>query len=336
MNTHSLMRRQRGISLVELMIAILLGMILTAGILQIVLANKSTYRVNEGLSRMQENVRFAQQLLARDIRMVGYTGCASGADFPVLNVLNPPADSQYNMGVGLTGHQYSGSSWSDAVPTAISGTIDTASDALSMEMLVGAGTRLAEEMPNTSADLKVVSPSAVSDFDILFVSDCTRGAVFQVTNVTTGSSSGRDNLVHNTGVGSPGNAQKELTDDNQPFGTDASIWQLTSLTYYIAPSAVTNNRGETVNALWRLEVGQARELVRGVESMRLWYGVDVNDDGVPNRYVRAADVSDWGAVIAVRVQLTVNSVDDVASDGDGRIRQTFTQTIKIRNRGMDA
>lgn len=331
----SLYSRQRGISLVELMISVLLAMILTAGVLHIVLANKTTYRMNEGLSRMQENVRFSMHLLARDLRMVGYTGCASGAAFPVVNTLNPSADYEYDLAVGLLGHEYSGG-WSDAVPTSISTSIDTDSDALSLDMLVGGGARLADEMPNTSADLKVVTPSNVEDHDILFISDCTRGAVFQVTNVTT-SGSGKDNLVHNTGGSSiPGNAQKELSDDNQPFGTDASIWQLTSLTYYVAPSAQTNNRGQSVNALWRLEVGQARELVQGVSALHFWFGEDLNDDGVPNRYVGASDVTDWGKVIAVRVQITVDSVDAVSSEGNGRITQTFTQTIKIRNRGIGA
>lgn len=333
MNPLTLSFRQRGISLVELMISVLLAMLLTGGILHVVLANKTTYRVNEGLSRMQENVRFSMQLLARDIRMVGYTGCAAGSDFPTVNTLNGSSANEYDLGVGLLGHENNGSGWSDPLPVGAN-SIDTASDALSLEMLVGGGARLADEMPNTSADLKVVTPSNVEKFDILFISDCTRGAVFQVTNVTTGGGSGKDNLVHNTGTGTPGNAQKQLTDDNQPFGTDASIWQLTSLTYYVAPSAQTNNRGESVNALWRLEVGQARELVRGVSALQLWYGEDLNDDGVPNRYVGATDVTDWGAVGAVRVQLTVDSVDDVIPDGDGRITQTFTQTIKIRNRGM--
>lgn len=65
-------RRQRGLSLIELMIAITLGLLLLAGITQIFLANKVTFNTTDSLSRLEENGRFAMEILAKHIRMAGY------------------------------------------------------------------------------------------------------------------------------------------------------------------------------------------------------------------------------------------------------------------------
>ncbi|MCD2449273.1 PilW family protein [Methylicorpusculum oleiharenae] len=64
-------------TLIEIMIALLIGAFLLGGILQIFINTKQTYRMQEGLSRLQENGRFAMDFLARDIRMAGYWGCLS-------------------------------------------------------------------------------------------------------------------------------------------------------------------------------------------------------------------------------------------------------------------
>ncbi|MGZ8239917.1 MAG: PilW family protein [Methylobacter sp.] len=72
-------RSQKGLTLIELMIAMLLGIFLIGGVLQIFLSSKQTYRMQENLSRLQENGRFTLDFLARDIRMTGYWGCLQKA-----------------------------------------------------------------------------------------------------------------------------------------------------------------------------------------------------------------------------------------------------------------
>ncbi len=64
--------KQRGISLVEIMVALVAGLLMLAGVIQIFLANKQTYRINEAAARIQENARIAMELLGRQVRMVGY------------------------------------------------------------------------------------------------------------------------------------------------------------------------------------------------------------------------------------------------------------------------
>jgi type IV pilus assembly protein PilW len=65
-------RQQRGISLVEIMVALLLSLVLSAGVLEIYLSSKQSYRAQEGYSRLQENARFAIETLAHYIRFTGY------------------------------------------------------------------------------------------------------------------------------------------------------------------------------------------------------------------------------------------------------------------------
>ncbi len=64
--------RQSGLTLIEIMVALLIGAFLLAGVIQIFIANKQTYRVQENLSRMQENGRFALDYISRYIRTAGY------------------------------------------------------------------------------------------------------------------------------------------------------------------------------------------------------------------------------------------------------------------------
>ena len=76
----SIRSRQQGLTLIEIMVALLIGAFLLAGVIQIFIVNKQTYRVQENLSRMQENGRFAMDYLSRYIRLAGYV-----ANDPLVN-----------------------------------------------------------------------------------------------------------------------------------------------------------------------------------------------------------------------------------------------------------
>ena len=134
------------------------------------------------------------------------------------------------------------------------------------------------------------------------------------------------------------------------FGLDASVSAIESHTFYIAPSVGKNNDGNNQLSLWRKSTLSAPiELVEGVENLQLLYGEDTDSDDIPNKYQRADEVTDWAAVVTIRVTVIVNSIDNVGStsvpvlscgdrciDGevyDGLIRRSFTQTMHIRNRG---
>lgn len=71
------MHRQIGLSLIELMIALVIAALLTLGMIQIFVGSKVAYQVQEGLSRIQENGRFSLQYLEKNARLAGYMGCGS-------------------------------------------------------------------------------------------------------------------------------------------------------------------------------------------------------------------------------------------------------------------
>lgn len=70
-------RTQRGMSLIELMIAILIGAILLVGLVQVFSASRTAYQLSQSVARNQENARFALDFLTRDIRMAGHAGCVN-------------------------------------------------------------------------------------------------------------------------------------------------------------------------------------------------------------------------------------------------------------------
>lgn len=79
-------RVERGFSIVELMIALLLGVILLGGVIQVFLSSRQTYSANEAMSRMQENGRFALEFIARSARLAGYIEptLAAGKPLPLV------------------------------------------------------------------------------------------------------------------------------------------------------------------------------------------------------------------------------------------------------------
>ena len=84
MNKHINWRhQQRGLSLVELMVALVLGLVLMTGVIQVFLASRQTYATNEAMARMQENGRFALEFISRSARLAGYVEAIYTGDKPL-------------------------------------------------------------------------------------------------------------------------------------------------------------------------------------------------------------------------------------------------------------
>ncbi len=77
MNESCLKNSQQGMTLIEILVAMTLGAFLLTGVMQIFLNSKQTYRMQDNLSRMQENGRFAMEFIAREIRTADYKACFS-------------------------------------------------------------------------------------------------------------------------------------------------------------------------------------------------------------------------------------------------------------------
>lgn len=79
--------KQRGFTLVEIMVALTIGLLMMAGILQITLANRESSRLQRNMGFAQENIRSAMEFLARDVRMAGHYI----DDNPAARILTAPA-----------------------------------------------------------------------------------------------------------------------------------------------------------------------------------------------------------------------------------------------------
>lgn len=110
---------QQGVTLVELMIALIVGLILIASVLQIFVRNNQTYRMTDASSRVQEKARFAFSFLTKETRAAGYYGCAGQAT-SITNTLNKSPDFLYDFGAAIEGFEATSSSaWAPTIDTSI-------------------------------------------------------------------------------------------------------------------------------------------------------------------------------------------------------------------------
>jgi len=63
---------ERGFSLIELLIAVAIGLVLTITVAQLFIGSRQTYATTDDVSRMQENIRYTYQVLTRTIHLAGY------------------------------------------------------------------------------------------------------------------------------------------------------------------------------------------------------------------------------------------------------------------------
>ncbi|MBL4572018.1 MAG: prepilin-type N-terminal cleavage/methylation domain-containing protein, partial [Gammaproteobacteria bacterium] len=94
-------KKSRGLSLIELLVSMVLGLTLATGVVQIYVGSNTTERDREARQRIQENGRFATNFLSQEVRMAGYLGCLSSIPGATVNNIldGPPATFQPQFGV---------------------------------------------------------------------------------------------------------------------------------------------------------------------------------------------------------------------------------------------
>lgn len=100
-------RKQRGVTLVELMIAVTISSIVMIGITSVYTSSKRSFKLQEEYSRLQENGRFAINHITRFVRSAGYSGCASGLG-NISSIMNPTTDGIWNFATGIEGYDFVG------------------------------------------------------------------------------------------------------------------------------------------------------------------------------------------------------------------------------------
>lgn len=335
--------RQRGLSLVELMVAMLLSLLLLSGVVTIFMGNRETFKVQDALARVQETGRYGIQILVRDLRQAGYEGCDNWAQVSFENMLNDAANSGCSgldpdfFGGAVRGYDAVTSSWNE-VARKVSPAPASSSDIIELNVAEPMGISVTHHPDENSASIHATPYSNLAADDIILITDCRNAAVFQITNIQNVSSN-RSTVVHNqTSQACPGNATQRL---GKKY-TGAQVVRLKNRIYYVATGA----GGEPT--LYRVDNGgAAQELAEGVEALDFTFGTDTDSDHiVDGDFKTASAVSNWGQVIAIKVTLVVRSKEQralpqaksVSFNGgaldvsDRRLRKTFTATVALRNR----
>ncbi|MGL6159453.1 PilW family protein [Microbulbifer sp.] len=339
--------RQRGLSLIELMIGIVLSSLLLLGVLQIFDSNRNTMRMQMAYSQVQESGRFATDFLTREIRMADFWGCAPNKD-SIRNHLDDSDDDYIpaihgQVGAGGVGGTNNAPSSSGVIPGIDDVKIGT--DTLTLSGAENACGGTGRMVAGTNENpLQVSANCNVQAGQVVLISNCKAGELLTVTGVGSGDS-GEKAIAHAAGVdGSDGEDQGWIKNKprtlQEDYGTDSTILRPYSRTFFIADSNITGTP-----SLFMIENGRAaQELVPGIEDMQVLYGRDSTGDGVVDTWQEASNNPDqMEGVMVIRVQLLAASDGSVGVsrqviDGtvytDGRLRKLYTATAKIRNRGI--
>ena len=264
--------RQRGLSIVELLVALVISMLLMTGVVQVFLSSKQTYASNEAASRLQENGRFALEFIAQSARHAGYVEAANSTVAPPSPIAIPDATNCKvpeicsNQGAGNAS--------------------DTIGFALQPRIIEGARR------------------------------DC-------LGNTLSGATANRDLIINRFEI-IPGAG-------DAPSALGCKSWNFGSSEWIAGPGPLP--------------------LVEGIDALQIQYGLSTNSDrNSVNQYIsadRVTALNRWNDVVAIRIAVLANSVEPVRPPAparqyvlldappiqidDGRARQVFTTTIKLRN-----
>ena len=339
--------REAGLSLVELMVAMTIGLIITGMVGTVFISSKQSLRYQEATGRLQENARFAFDVMSYAVRNAGYLPCGPvSSTVKYANVVNDWSTSWWlDLSSPLVGY--------DGEESTFPSDFDDLDIAADSDALITVGVDAANETSVTghnavSAQLDTATHSIPAGA-ILAVSDCAQTTVFQMTGPNNANPT---HIVHNTGTGEPGNCTKLLgascgkTAVAYTFRDGSTVMRLQSHAFYVAPSQTGTGR-----SLWSLALNDsgspsAVELIEDVEDMQLEYGEDTGTDGTPNRYVTADSVTNWDNVIAVRISLLLSTREDNLTSvpqtyryngeditaTDRRLRRSYSSVVTLRNR----
>ncbi|RYV02718.1 pilus assembly protein PilW [Shewanella sp. OPT22] len=328
-------RKYKGFSLIELMIAMVVGLVLTLGLFTMFRMSSTNVTTTSHFNELQENGRIALTLMERDISQAGFMGDVTSGDmsFRLADGTIPIASDCRGMGADNGSYPLSSSFrliWGYRVGNAPQGMTcftqnngpDDNTDVLQIKRVVG-------RQVNAVLDF--------NDENNHFVSTNGALAIFYRGNPVNGRPAELDNSYRD--------------------------WDYAHHVYYIrsddgVPSlrrrVLVNNNMDAVG-------GSQHHLVVGIEDMRFLYGVDTQGTNEPEAFLAAPDVplSVWDRmekplaadgvqkIVAIKVFLLVRSVEEdrsylndisyrlgdlnLAPFNDGFRRKVLSSTIALDN-----
>jgi type IV pilus assembly protein PilW len=282
---------QRGLSMVELMIALALGLIVLAALVSVFANSSASRQEMERTSRQIENGRYAMQLLSDDIRLAGFYGEANVKAIPLPGVLPDPcsttaADWGAAMPLHLMGYDNGA-----GIPTCVpgTGTLKPATDVIAIRRVAtceaGVGT----------------CPAITGGRGYIQVAKCSTQ-----TPITPYE------------IGIEGSATFDR--QNRDCATAAGKREYMMRAYFISSD---NGRGDAIPTLMRIDFNGAgfttTPLVEGIEELHFEYGIDTDNDGAPNAFTAdptnyicagCTAITNWGNVVTVRINLLARNLEE--------------------------
>jgi type IV pilus assembly protein PilW len=328
------MQQQRGVGLIELMVAMLIGLFLILGAVTVFNQSRNTYRASEGVARLQETARLAMDVIESDIRMANYWGMNNRADY-IINRAGPsqPAPAEFNAqqqtNVSLCGS--AASNW-----------------VINLDEYLGGS--------NNSYGLQCAASNYQAGSDVVFIrrANEARPLALDPNRVYLQTSRIQGTLfVPNAACTLPTDATC-IPAAYLPPASESR--ELEARAYYVSSQSTLRNdvpslrrkRFASVNAALPANAILDEEIVSGVEDMQIRLGVDTNGDSNIDQYVNPGGVPGNAAVVSVTVWLLVRAEDrdfghrdetayqyaDMAAaftPNDNYRRILVSKTIHIRN-----
>nr|WP_283161606.1 PilW family protein [Xanthomonas nasturtii] len=317
-----------GFSLIELMLAMVLGLLVVGAAIGIFLSNSRTYRATESLGRVQEGVRTAFELMARDVREAAGNPCVN--NLPISNVLNNYNASWWS-NVNRWGDAFQGYSSSQSIVDLATGTSAAQRvDGTEAVQLFAADENVTTiTTHDTAAGTFTVNVAShgIGVGDIAVVCNARQASIFQVSAV-----SGKD-ISHGL-AGTPGNCTLGLgVPLDCSAGTKFAYTAPNSVLVRLHASRWYIGNGTGGPALFQ-QVATAngtvttQEVAEGVKNLGLLYLVNGK---ASYQAASTLSVSDWANVTAARITLSISNAEGSVG-AEGGIERQLIHIVSLRNR----
>lgn len=344
---------QQGFSIIELMIATLVGLLLSLAVSQIYLAQSQLYKTSNSQDLIQTTQNAITNLVGPQVRAAGFAGCSTISS--AISILNPggpdPLGSINTTPTMINGYSggtanftisanpansSSASDWSPALDATLVGNVQRGSDVL---VVLGAAPNVPPlpitVMNNGSSTLTVqnTTGSSLAVGQYAAVSDCGKTSIFQITGVAGTT------ITHNAGSGALKNSSNVIPVNYLPGSQFISLQQTAFFVGQGQGGQSALMRATLLNGAWTIQ-----PIVPGVEIMKVQYGIGTN--GIITQYVAANAVTNWARVYAVRIGFLIqgqpgSGIINATSftmmginftvPADNRLRHAFEMTINLRN-----
>lgn len=361
--------KQTGLTLIELLISMLIGLFILTGIIQVFGTTKDSSRLLQAEAEIQGNARFAFSVITSIVQGAGDFGCQPANSLSTHSLVNTTENTFRPVRV-IEGWEAEGTDYGDTYSTNVGSEVVDISDShwvTSDGAAKDSGTNSKKfsdvfkiwytkkekaQLTSITGNVLTVSSIDLENGNIIAINDCQSLLFAQVCSCEDTDCSGADTKadIDPASCSTPGNKTYNLSNLNIPI-TQISV--LDAALFFVGKR---NDTAENIPALFvrhlanDISLEAKEEILEGVESMQVLYGEDTNNDKSPNYYVSADKVADWNNIVSLKISLLLrsnnknvlptaqtfkfNGADINIASSDRYLRRVFTSVISLRNRNI--